>query len=65
MLSKYIKEFGLTKIKRINATHVYYCCSTFDEMKPELKYIELKCGFGDNEPSWIGTEEFSKSGKTV
>jgi len=34
-------------------------------MKPELKYIELKTGFEDNEPAWIGMAEFSKSGRTV
>lgn len=34
-------------------------------MKPELRYIELKSGFGDNGPAWIGIAEFSKSGKTV
>jgi hypothetical protein len=34
-------------------------------MKPELKYIELKSGFGDNGPAWIGMAEFSKSGRTV
>ncbi|WP_027064855.1 hypothetical protein [Maribacter sp. Hel_I_7] len=34
-------------------------------MKPELKYIELKSGFGDNGPAWIGIAEFSKSGRTV
>ncbi|MCF1193048.1 hypothetical protein LRR18_15750 [Mangrovimonas sp. AS39] len=34
-------------------------------MKPELKYIELKTGFGDNGPAWIGMAEFSKSGRTL
>ena len=34
-------------------------------MKPELKYIELKSGFGDNGPAWIGIAEFSKSGRTI
>ncbi|MCB0538605.1 MAG: hypothetical protein H6608_05970 [Flavobacteriales bacterium] len=34
-------------------------------MKPKLRYIELKSGFGDNGPAWIGIAEFSKSGKTV
>ena len=34
-------------------------------MKPEIKYIELKSGFGDNGPAWIGIAEFSKSGRTV
>ena len=34
-------------------------------MKPELKYIELKSGFEDNGPAWIGMVKFSKSGRTV
>ena len=34
-------------------------------MKPELKYIELKSGYGDTGPAWIGMAEFSKSGRTV
>jgi hypothetical protein len=34
-------------------------------MKSELRYIELKSGFGDNGPAWIGMAEFSKSGRTV
>lgn len=36
-----------------------------DTMKQELKYIELKSGYGDNGPAWIGYVEFSKSGKTT
>ena len=34
-------------------------------MKSELKYVELKTGYGDNGPAWIGMAEFSKSGRTV
>lgn len=34
-------------------------------MKSEIKYIELKSGYSDNGPAWIGMVEFSKSGKTV
>lgn len=34
-------------------------------MKTELKYIELKSGFRDNGPAWIGIVEFSKSGRTL
>jgi hypothetical protein len=34
-------------------------------MRPELKYIELKSGFGDTGPAWIGMAQFSKSGRTV
>jgi len=34
-------------------------------MKPVIKYIELKTGFSDNGPAWIGLAEFSKSGQTI
>jgi hypothetical protein len=34
-------------------------------MKRELKYIELKSGYSDNGPAWIGYVEYSKSGKTT
>lgn len=34
-------------------------------MKTEIKYLELKSGFSDNGPAWIGIVSFSKSGKTV
>ncbi|MGB3778422.1 MAG: hypothetical protein WA960_08680 [Tunicatimonas sp.] len=34
-------------------------------MKSELKYIELKSGFSDNGPAWIGMTTFSKSGRTI
>lgn len=34
-------------------------------MNPEIKYIELKSGFSDNGPAWIGLVEFSKSGQTI
>ncbi len=34
-------------------------------MKQELRYIELKSGFSDDGPAWIGYVEFSKSGKTI
>lgn len=34
-------------------------------MKPELKYIELKSGYSDDGPAWIGYVEFSKTGKTI
>ena len=30
-----------------------------------LKYIELKTGYTDNGPAWIGTVKQSKSGKTI
>lgn len=34
-------------------------------MTPEIKYIELKSGYNDNGPAWIGLVSFSKSGKTI
>jgi hypothetical protein len=34
-------------------------------MKSQIKYIELKTGYADNGPAWIGKVEFSKSGKTI
>ena len=34
-------------------------------MESRIKYIELKTGFADNGPAWIGKVEFSKSGKTI
>ncbi|WP_348678526.1 hypothetical protein [Flavobacterium coralii] len=34
-------------------------------MQPQLKYVELKSGYSDNGPAWIGYVQLSKSGKTV
>jgi hypothetical protein len=34
-------------------------------MKSQIKYIELKTGYTDDGPAWIGKVEFSKSGKTI
>lgn len=34
-------------------------------MKTAIKYIELKTGYADNGPAWIGKVGFSKSGKTI
>ena len=34
-------------------------------MKMELKYIELKTGYNDNGPAWIGLAQKSKSGQTL
>lgn len=34
-------------------------------MKSEIKYIELKSGYSDNGPAWIGKVKFSKTGQTV
>tara|TARA_R110002051_G_scaffold322928_2_gene415009 strand:- start:1 stop:591 length:591 start_codon:yes stop_codon:yes gene_type:complete len=36
-----------------------------ETLRTELKYIELKSGFSDNENAWIGLVSFSKSGKTI
>ncbi|WP_339756815.1 hypothetical protein [Algoriphagus aquimarinus] len=34
-------------------------------MNSEIKYIELKTGYSDDGPAWIGRVDFSKSGKTM
>lgn len=34
-------------------------------MKTKLMYVELKSGYSDNGPAWIGKAFFSKSGQTV
>ena len=34
-------------------------------MKYELLYVELKSGFNDNGPAWIGRGYRSKSGRTI
>lgn len=34
-------------------------------MKSEIKYIELKSGYHDDGPAWIGMVEFSKTGQTI
>ncbi len=34
-------------------------------MKSQLTYIELKTGYSDNGPAWIGLVEFSKTGQTL
>ncbi|NRA26976.1 MAG: hypothetical protein HRU10_06985 [Opitutales bacterium] len=34
-------------------------------MKKSLLYVELKSGFSDDGPAWIGNGEFSKSGRTI
>lgn len=34
-------------------------------MEPEIKYIELKSGYNDDGPAWIGKVEFSKTGRTI
>jgi hypothetical protein len=34
-------------------------------MKSKLIYVELKSGYGDDGPAWIGKAEFSKSGRTI
>ncbi|RYJ41318.1 hypothetical protein [Flavobacterium beibuense] len=34
-------------------------------MKPQIKYIELKSGYSDNGPAWIGLVTFSKTGRTI
>jgi hypothetical protein len=34
-------------------------------MKQKLFYVELKTGYNDNGPAWIGKAFFSKSGQTI
>ena len=34
-------------------------------METELRYIELKTGYSDNGPAFIGKVKFSKSGNTI
>jgi hypothetical protein len=34
-------------------------------MKPRLLYVELKSGYADNGPAWIGKGFFSKTGRTI
>jgi hypothetical protein len=34
-------------------------------MQPRLMYVELKSGYSDNGPAWIGKAFFSKTGRTV
>ena len=34
-------------------------------MKTQILYVELKSGFSDNGPAWIGKGSFSKTGKTI
>ena len=35
------------------------------KQKMNIKYIELKTGYSDNGPAWIGNVKESKSGKTI
>jgi hypothetical protein len=35
------------------------------DMQPEIKYIELKSGFSNDGPAWIGLVSYSKSGRTL
>ncbi|MPM46196.1 hypothetical protein SDC9_92894 [bioreactor metagenome] len=34
-------------------------------MRTEIRYIELKSGYSDNGPAWIGKVAFSNSGRTL
>ena len=34
-------------------------------MKSRLLYVELKTGYNDNGPAWIGKGYFSKTGRTI
>ena len=39
--------------------------SIFKLMKSRLMYVELKSGFNDDGPAWIGMASFSKTGRTI
>lgn len=46
----------------------FFCIFEFTNqltMKSEIKYIELKTGYNDNGPAWIGLVSFSKTGRTI
>jgi hypothetical protein len=34
-------------------------------MQPKLMYVELKSGYADDGPAWIGMAFFSKTGRTI
>lgn len=34
-------------------------------MKSKIMYVELKTGYNDNGPAWIGRVTFSKTGRTL
>lgn len=34
-------------------------------MKDRLMYVELKTGYSDNGPAWIGLASFSRTGETI
>lgn len=35
------------------------------DMQPRIMYIELKSGYNDNGPAWVGRVRFSKTGTTI
>jgi hypothetical protein len=35
------------------------------KIKPEIKFVELKSGYSDDGPAWIGLVSYSKSGSTL
>ena len=37
----------------------------YELMKSRLMYVELKSGFNDDGPAWIGMASFSKTGRTI
>ena len=37
----------------------------FISVKKEIMYIELKTGFQDNGPAWIGKVKYSRTGQTI
>ena len=35
------------------------------KITPEIRYVELKSGYSDDGPAWIGLVSYSKSGRTI
>lgn len=51
-------------MKRLFSTKENRYTFTFKN-ESKLRYVELKSGYNDNGPAWMGLAEFSKSGRTV
>lgn len=45
--------------------HIDVIANLVDAMKPQLVYVELKTGYNDNGPAWIGIASFSKTGRMI
>jgi hypothetical protein len=49
----------------INRKEILTSPATFTDMKAELTYVELKTGYNDNGPAWIGNGFYNRTRKTV